>query len=255
MATGLDIFDLTGRVAVITGGATGLGRAMTECLINAGCTVVMMGRRADVLSETAEELGPLADFIRFDVSDFDESENVIKEVIRRHGRLDILINDAGNQFKSTAEDANISDFRKTLDVHLTGAFALTQASLAYLKKSKCASVIFISSMAGFMGLTYLAAYSAAKAGVMGLVRNLASEVSHYGIRFNAIVPGWIETPMFIESMGKDEARKAKILARTPLGHFGDVSDIGWAALYLASDASRFMTGQSIVIDGGALIGF
>lgn len=255
MAIGLDIFDLTGRVAIITGGATGLGRAMTECLIKAGCHVVMMGRREDILSAASKELGPLADYIRFDVSDFGNAKSAIEEVINRYSRLDILINDAGNQFKSTAEDASIDDFRKTLDVHLTGAFALTQAALPYLKESSSASVIFISSMAGFMGLTYLAAYSAAKAGVMGLVRNLASEVSHTGIRFNAIVPGWIETPMFTKSMGQDIPRQKKILSRTPLGRFGEVSDIGWTALFLASDASRFITGQSIVVDGGALIGF
>ncbi len=248
-------FDMSGRVAIITGGATGLGLGMTKALIGFGCRVVMMGRREEVLKKVAEELGPLADYFRLDVTDTEGIKNAVSYVRDKYGRIDVLINDAGIQFKSRAEDAGIDEFRKTLDVHLTGAFAMTQACLPTMEKQGKGSVIFISSMAGHMGLTYLAAYSAAKAGVTGLVMNLASEVSHTGVRFNAIVPGWIESPMLLASMGKDVPRQQKILGRTPLGKFGDPMDIGWAALFLASDASSFITGQSIVVDGGALIGF
>ena len=248
-------FDMSGRVAIITGGATGLGYGMSKALVAFGCRVVMMGRREEVLKKAAGELGELADYFRLDVTDEKGIKDAVKYVFDKYGRIDVLINDAGIQFKSTAEEASLEEIRKTLAVPLTGAFALTQACLPVMEKQGKGSVIFISSMAGHMGLTYLAAYSAAKAGVTGLVMNLASEVSHTGVRFNAIVPGWIESPMLLASMGKDIPRQQKILGRTPLGKFGDAMDIGWAALFLASDASGFITGQSIVVDGGALVGF
>lgn len=248
-------FSLDDKVALVTGGATGLGFGISTAMIAAGAQVVIVGRREDVLQEACRRLGTKSDYIRHDITDFPRAHDVIAEVVRRYGRLDIVVNDAGNQFKSKAEDATIEDFQRQLDVHLTGAFAMTQAALPELKRRDTSSVIFISSESGFMGLTFLAGYSASKAGVMGLVRNLASEVSHTGIRFNAIVPGWIETPMFIQSMGKDVERQKKVLGRTPLNRFGTIMDIGWAAVYLASDASKFITGTSIVVDGGALIGF
>jgi len=248
-------FSLEQKVAIVTGGATGLGSGITKAFLSAGAKVIIIGRRLDILEKAAEEFGLNCFPIQFDITEFDKAPELISRVVQKFGRLDILVNNAGIQHKNQVENAVISEIKEELDVHVVGAFALTQASIPEMQKNETASVIFISSEAGFIGLTYLAGYSAAKAGVMGLVRNLASEVSNTGIRFNAIVPGWIETPMFIKSMGNDLERQKKVLNRTPLKRFGSIMDIGWAATYLASDASKFVTGSSIVVDGGALIGF
>jgi gluconate 5-dehydrogenase len=248
-------FSLKGRVAVITGGGSGLGFAMAKCLASAEATVAVVGRREETLRQACAEIGERAFAVPFDVTRTAEADVLTGKVLERCQRIDVLINCAGIHIKKPAEEMTMQEFSSVLDIHLNAAFALTRSVIPCMRRQGQGSVIFISSMSGFMGLTKVAAYSAAKTGVLGLVRSLASELSGEGIRFNAIVPGFIETPMFRRAVDGDPERQRKILGRTPMGKFGDPADVGWAALYLASDASKFVTGTSLTVDGGALIGF
>jgi len=247
--------SLQDKIALVTGGATGLGFGIAECMIAAGATVIIAGRRELVLQEACTKLGKQAHYYQYDITDWDGHQNFAKMVIKDFGKLDILVNNAGNQYKAEINNVKLEDFSSTFDVHVKGSFALTRAFLPFMIERKQGSVLFLSSMAGYMGLTNQVSYGAAKSAIMGLVRTFSNEVSHNGIRFNAIVPGWFKTPMMLKAMGNDKKRQEKVLERTPMNRFGDVEDIGWAAVYLGSDASKFVTGTSLVVDGGALSGF
>lgn len=253
--TFINMCSLRGKVVLITGGATGLGFGMAQCMIASGATVILVGRRKEKLIEACECLGQRAHHYQFDITDWDAHEKFAQTVIEDFGHLDILVNNAGNQYKAMVEQVKLEDMSSTFDVHVKAGFSMTRAFLPSMIAQKSGSVIFISSMAGFMGLTNQISYAAAKSAIMGLVRTFSSEVSQYGIRFNAIVPGWFETPMMLKAMGNDPERQKKVLNRTGMHRFGQPEDIGWAAVYLSSDASRFVTGTSLVVDGGALSGF
>ncbi|MEG0897928.1 MAG: SDR family NAD(P)-dependent oxidoreductase [Ruthenibacterium sp.] len=248
-------FDLTGQVALITGGGSGLGFAMAKCLAAAGASVIITGRRADVLEKACEELGSNAHYAQFDVTDTAGATAFVAQLTAEYGSIDILINNAGRHCKKPVEDVTTEDFQGVLDVHLLGAFALTQAVLPAMRAKKRGSVLFVSSMSALLGLTKVAAYSAAKSAVLGLVKAISGEVSCDGVRINAIVPGFIDTPMFHQATDKDPARQQKILGHTPMNCYGDPMDIGWAAVYLCSNSAKFITGTSLVIDGGCAIGF
>ena len=247
--------SLNGKVALITGGATGLGLGIARCMHAAGATVILVGRRSEKLDEACTCLGGDAYRYQFDITNWEAHEQFAKKVLDDFGQLDILVNNAGIQYKATFQDVRLEDMSSTFDVHVKAGFALTRAFLPSMMGRKAGSVIFISSMAGFIGLTNQISYAAAKSAIMGLVRTFSNEVSHCGIRFNAIVPGWFETPMMLKAMGNDPKRQEKVLNRTAMHRFGQPEDIGWAAVYLSSEASKFVTGTSLVVDGGALSGF
>lgn len=249
-------FSLKGRVALITGGATGLGLAMTKCMAAAGASVVIASsspkeKYADVLAE----LGENGCYFQYDVTDTEQSDALIEKVVQKFGKLDILCNNAGNHRKKPVESMEIQDFMDVLNVHLKGAYALSRSAIPVMRRQKSGNILFIGSMTSYIGMPQVTGYSTAKSGVLGLMRALCAEVSEDGIRVNAIAPGWIDTPMFRKATDGDPQRKAKILSRTPLNRFGDPLDVGWAAVYLCSDAASFVNGVTLPIDGGALIGF
>ena len=248
----IDIFNLEGKVAVITGGATGLGFSMAQCLAGANATVVLVGRREEELEHACREIGERAHYIRCDITDFEGIPVLVDSIVHRFGGMDVLINNAGIQIKKPALSFEAEDLDRLFDVHLKAGYLLTKASVPHMKGG---SVIFLSSETGFIGVTGVLGYSMAKSGTLGMMRSFASELSGTGIRFNAIVPGWTDTPMLRYSNADDPGRAQRIIGRTPMKKFGQPEDIGWAALYLASDASRFVTGTSLVVDGGAMIGF
>ena len=250
------IFSLEGRTAVITGGATGLGLAMTECMVAAGAKVVVVGRSPkEVFEESCGRFGSRAVYYPFDILDTANSQALADRILQEQGPVHILCNNAGNHCKKPIEDMTIEDFTGVLNTHLVGAFALTKAFVPHMKAHGNGSVLFMASMTSFIGQPYVAGYSTAKAGYLGMVHTLATELSGEGIRVNAIAPGWIDTPMFRKATDKDPERKAKILGRTPMKKVGEPSDIGWAAVYLCSDAAKFISGICLPVDGGALIGF
>lgn len=248
------VFSLAGKKAVITGGATGLGFGTAQCMLRAGAEVIIIGRREQLLQQSCEELGEGSSWICADITQTDNTDNLVQQILDRMGHIDILVNNAGNQYKKPIEQMSVDEYKQVLNTHLVGSFALTKAVLPFMRSQKSGSVIFMASMCSYIGNPNLTGYASAKAGVLGLMRTLASEASCDGVRFNAIAPGWIETPMFQRALGQDPARRGRILARTPMNKFGTPEDIGWAAVFLASDASSFITGTSLIVDGGAVIG-
>lgn len=252
----IEAFSLQGRTAVVTGGSTGLGLAITRCMVGAGARVLALSIEDAAQGEAAlAEFGGRAVFRQCNITDTDATAALAEELIAAYGPIDILVNNAGNHCKKPIEDMTVADFRSVLDVHLVGAFALTKALVPHMKANGRGSIIFQASMTSFIGQPNVAGYSTAKAGYLGLVRTLASECGAQGVRVNAIAPGWIDTPMFHVATDNDPPRLAKILGRIPMSKVGNPMDIGMAAVFLCSDAASYITGVCLPVDGGALIGF
>lgn len=249
----MNAFSLEGELALITGGATGIGFSVAKCFIEAGAQVVIVGRRQDKLDEAIEALGYTASSKVFDVTQFDEHDDLIATITREIGPVSILVNNAGIHLKKPAENTTIDEFRTVMDTHVLGAFGLSKSVIPFMKQSKHGSIIFIASMASLFGIPYVVAYSAAKSAYTGLVMTLSTELAQYNIRVNAIAPGWIESDMMRGAM--DPERSQRILTRTPMRRFGEPDDIGWAAVYLCSPAGKFVTGVILPVDGGVSIGF
>lgn len=228
---------------------------MASCFCAAGATVVITGRRDDVLKEAAQQLGPNAFAEQYDVTDFRGAGSLMERIERQYGVPNILVNNAGTHVKKTIEDHTVEEFHGILATHVEGAFALTRAVVPLMKRAGGGSILFIASMSSIIGVPNIVAYSAAKAAYLGMVRSLASELGPFNIRVNAIAPGWIETPMLRVALANDPQRQEKILARTPQQRFGTPEDIGWAAVYLNSPAASFVNGVVLPVDGGASIGF
>jgi NAD(P)-dependent dehydrogenase (short-subunit alcohol dehydrogenase family) len=248
-------FRCDNQVALVTGGGTGLGLAAARCLAAAGARIVITGRRAGVLEEAAREIGPAAVPLPCDVSRLEELPWLLKEAERRAGPIDILVNNAGFQSKKPAVEVTDIEFGLMLQTHVSAAFALSRESAKGMLARGRGSIVMISSMAALFGVPNVAPYSAAKAAVIGLTRELAVEWSGRGVRVNAILPGWIDTPMVRAALGNDPPRRDRVLSRAPMGRLGDPDDIGWAVVYLCSPAAKFVTGSSLVVDGGMSIGF
>ncbi|MBJ9536567.1 SDR family NAD(P)-dependent oxidoreductase [Citrobacter braakii] len=249
------IFSLTNKKALITGAGSGLGYAMAKCMITSGAQVIIADMNTDAAKKAADDLGPNASWTQFNVTDTDETERWVGDLLQQHKHIDILVNNAGNHCKKPIEEMSVKEFESVLDVHVVGAFALTRALVPHMKQLGNASVLFTASMTSFLGQPYVTGYAAAKSAYLGLIRGLATELSGAGIRVNGIAPGWIDTPMLRKAIEGDDERKNKILGRTPMKKFGKPDDIGWAATYLASDAAGFVSGHVLIVDGGALIGF
>lgn len=254
MKTFEEAFRLDGKVAIVTGGATGIGFGIASCLIEAGALVVIAARRKELLDEACAKLGPRAIGMPLDITDTDSIPAFVDAVMEKTGRIDVLVNNAGNTCKKPIEEVSKADIQQVLDVHVLGSFMLAQAVVPRMKERGKGSIIFISSMSSFLAMDNISPYSISKSAVLGVVRSMASEVSPYGIRVNSIAPGWIMTPMFENILQLIPSRRDKVLGRTPLKEFGEPEDIGWAAAYLASDAARFITAATIIVDGGAVVG-
>ncbi|MFD1789726.1 SDR family NAD(P)-dependent oxidoreductase [Sphingomonas floccifaciens] len=250
-----DPFRLDGEVALITGGGTGLGLGMARALHAAGATVVLVGRREEMVRGAAEALDERADYAAADVTDFASLPALVERVIARHGKVSILLNNAGINFKKLAVDTSVEDFATMLDTHVLAAHALTQAVLPGMLAAGHGSILFTASMTSLIGMPGVVAYSAAKSAYVGMVRALSVEVAGQGVRVNAIAPGWIESPMLRKALDGDPARSNRILQRTPMARFGEPDDIGHAAVYLCSPAAKFVTGVLLPVDGGASQGF
>ncbi len=248
-------FSLTGQLAVVTGGGTGIGQAIAGAMHQAGAKVVLVGRREPELAAAVDAMGEGATYVVHDITRVDEADALVKRVQSEHGPITCLVNNAGRHLKKSAVDTTPEEFQDVLMTHVVGAHALTRAVAPDMIERQHGTVLFTASMASLFGIPLVVAYSAAKSAMVGVVRTLATELSPFGVRVNAIAPGWIETEMSGKALQGDPARKAKILGRTPMAKLGDPSDIGWAAVYLASPAAKFVTGVVLPVDGGASIGF
>jgi NAD(P)-dependent dehydrogenase (short-subunit alcohol dehydrogenase family) len=248
-------FSVAGQVALITGGGSGLGFGAARCLVAAGARVVLLGRRETVLANACAALGPSALALSGDITRLDEVPNLAARAEELAGPITLLVNNAGVHLKKPAVDTSDAEFETVLQTHVSGAFALTREVGRRMVERHNGSVVFMASMTALIGMPLVVAYSAAKSAYRGIVRSLATEWGPHGVRINAIAPGWIASEMLDQALNGDPARKAKVLGRTPLGRFGEPDDIGWAVVYLASPAARFVSGILLPVDGGAAEAF
>jgi NAD(P)-dependent dehydrogenase (short-subunit alcohol dehydrogenase family) len=245
-------FDLTGKKALVTGASRGIGRGIAVAYAAAGADVALLARNADLLAEVAEEiegLGRHAVIATADVLDAESTRAATAEAIEALGGLDILVNNAGgNSFSIPVAQMRMSGWDKTLRLNLDSIVHITQESLPALGEGG-GSIINISSVAGLRGAPTMAHYGAAKAALISLTQSLAVETAWTGVRVNALVPGWIETDLTDFLRASDEAERAA-LSRVPMQRWGRVEEIAEPAVFLASDAASFMTGQVLIVDGG-----
>lgn len=248
-------FDLTGQTALITGGGTGLGLGIARCLVAAGAQVVIVGRRKEELNRACDELGEGAFALPGDITQLKLAPVLVDHAEDLAGPLTLLVNNAGVHLKKDALETSDAEFAGVMQTHVFGAFAITREVGRRMLKRRQGCVLFTASMASFIGIPKVIAYAAAKSAYLGLIRSLATEWGPHDVRVNGIAPGWIASPMLDSALNNDPCRKAKILSRTPMGRFGEPDDVGWAAVYLASPAAKFINGVVLPVDGGAVQSF
>jgi NAD(P)-dependent dehydrogenase (short-subunit alcohol dehydrogenase family) len=252
MKTG-QIFDLAGRVAIVTGGSVGLGRQMAEGLAEMGANLVLCARKKERCLKTAEELQQLGVEVLAmgcDVKDQASIGEVVDATMKHFGRIDVLINNAGTSWGAPVEEMTLAQWNKVVETNLTGTFLFSQAVGKVMIAQGRGKIINIASIAGLRGHSAelpAIGYSSSKGGVIAFTRDLAWKWGMHGIRVNAIAPGWFPSDM---SQKIIERHGEKLLASIPLGRLGNSQDLKGAAIFLASDASDFVTGHILVVDGG-----
>lgn len=248
-------FSLSGRTAVITGSTRGLGLAIARTLGEAGAVVGINGRDPLTTIGTSRELGEAgieAHDLVFDVSDTDAALEKIDEFRGRQGTIDIFVHNAGHGMRVPFLDHGFDDWQRTLDVHLSAGFRLSQEVARHMVEQARGRIIFVSSIIASIGRENVPAYGAAKGGMNALVRVMATELGPHGITVNAIAPGYVVTDL-TKPLQDDPAFFESVKEKTPAGRWGEPEDIGWAALYLASDAASYVNGHVLTIDGGLTI--
>jgi NAD(P)-dependent dehydrogenase (short-subunit alcohol dehydrogenase family) len=249
------VFSLTNKLALITGGGAGIGLEIARCMIIAGATVVITGRTESRLQEASKNLGEQAHYVVNDVTELEKLDALVEEIESRFGNIDILVNNAGINMKKPALEVSDEDFARIINTNLTAVFSLTRVVAKKMVARESGSIIMISSMAAYYGIDRVVAYASSKSGLEGMVKVLASDLSKFNVRVNSVAPGFIETNMMKAAFGTDPDRMNKALNRTPMGKFGKPEDIGWSAVFLASEAAAYITGVSLRVDGGNAIGF
>jgi 3(or 17)beta-hydroxysteroid dehydrogenase len=246
------------KVAIVTGGSVGLGKAQANMLAREGAKVVITDIKEQDGLKVADEInsdGGTAIFMKHDVASEDEWKATIGRTLDKYNRLDVLVNNAGVAFSDNVEETSLEDWKKLMTVNLDGVFLGTKYAVKEMKKSKGGSIINMSSIEGLVGDPNFPAYNASKGGVRLLTKSAALHCANsgYNIRVNSVHPGYIWTPMvenYLKSQGDIEEGKKKLADMHPIGHIGEPDDIAYAVVYLASDEAKFMTGAEIVIDGG-----
>lgn len=243
-----------GKVAIVTGAASGLGRADAELLVAEGARVMMTDVNAVGGRVLAEELGPNAAFMQHDVRDETRWKEVIAATVERFGRLDVLVNNAGVVVLADPEETTLEQFRYANEVMSEGVFLGCKHAIPAMRASGGGSIINMSSIASHLGYPIFFAYSAAKGAVRAMTKSIAvhCQVSGYGIRCNSIHPGAVETPMIRQAEGRDQAQEVPD-GVLPVGAVGAPKDVAHMVLYLASDESRFVTGAELLLDNGLAI--
>ena len=245
-----DLFDLEGRVAIVTGASSGLGAQMARALHGAGASVVVAARRLDRLQDLAEELkGAVA--IACDVSNDDDVAQLVDATVSQFGHIDIVVNNAGVGDPAPAELETMENFRHTIEVNVTGVFSLCQAAGRHMLERGSGSIVNVASILGLVGAGQIpqTSYSPSKGAVVQLTRELAAQWARKGVRVNAIAPGWFESEMTAE-MFADERAMQWVKRKTPMGRPGVQGELDGVLLFLAGDASTYVTGAVIPVDGG-----
>jgi len=245
-------FDLSQRVAFVTGGNGGIGLGMARGLAEAGATVVIAGRdkaKADAALAELRALGQ-ADFVALDVRDEASCRAAIDGTAARFGRLDILVNNAGTTVRKQPQDLSIDEWRRVMDTNLTSAFICAQAAYPHMKRAGGGKIINTGSMMWIFASSYAAPYSASKGGIVQMARSLAVAWARDNIQVNCILPGWIDTDLTKNARVQVPGLNERVLERTPAGRWGSPEDFAGIAVFLASRASDFITGMAIPVDGG-----
>ena len=249
----MSLFDLNGRVAVVTGGNGGIGFGMAQGLAAAGAAVVVAARNPEKSAAAVAALeasGAQSAFIALDVADPASCRDLIARTVERFGRLDILVNNAGMSIRKPPQDYAIEEWRSVIDTNLTGAFACAQAAYPVMKGQGGGKIVNIGSMMAIFGAAYAAAYSASKGGIVQLTKSLANAWAADNIQVNAVLPGWIDTELTRDARAQVPGLNERILHRTPAGRWGTPQDMRGIAVFLAAPASDFVTGAAIPVDGG-----
>ena len=247
--------EQTMRTALITGGGSGIGLAIAEKFVTNGITTVIVGRDRQKLAAAAEKLGPLCHPVSADLNDLAAIPALVKKIIDAYGHIDILVNNAGINMKKEFTDVTDEDFDQILHTNLKAVFSISREVVKTMLPLGKGNIINISSMASQYGIPKVIAYTASKSAIEGMTKAMAVELSPMGILVNCIAPGFIATDMSAKALNGDAERKQKVFSRTPLGRLGDPADIGDAALFLASDQAKYLTGVILPVDGGNSIGF
>ncbi len=239
---------LSGKVAIITGGARGQGAAEARLFASEGATVVVTDMRADEGRAVATEVQGL--FLSHDVSDEKAWQQVVRQTLDAHGRIDVLVNNAGIFMRGNLRSTTLADYRRVIDINQVGVFLGMQAVAPAMIEQKAGSIVNISSIAGFVGTAGAIAYGASKWAVRGMTKAAALELAKHNVRVNSIHPGMIDTPMMTELTDGDKERFERIERTVPMGRVAAPEEVARLALYLASDDSSYSTGTEFIVDGG-----
>lgn len=256
----MDAFRLDGRVAWVTGASRGLGKAMALAMAGAGAQVALSGRDEATLRPVADEiegaLGRRPLCVPLDIADLEAHAPAVESIVSGLGAVDILVNNAGINVRRESIDYTPEDWDKVLDTNLKGTFFLTQAVAKHMISRGSGKILNIGSMSAFLGVTTIPAYTASKAALQQLTRELAVEWAEHNIQVNAIAPGWIHTELTapLRENPQMQPRYQWVLNRTPAGRFGEPEELAGAAVFLCSPAADFVTGHVLVVDGGILAG-
>ena len=245
----MNLFDLEGKAALVTGGNGGIGLGMARGLAAAGARVAIAGRDK---SKNAEALKNFPDGIAVaaDLRDEKACRAMVEQVAQRLGRLDILVNNAGTNIRKPPEDYSLEEWKLVLDTNLTSAFVASQAAYPHLKSAGGGKIVNIGSMMSIFGASFVAPYGASKGGIVQLTRALACAWAKDNIQVNAVLPGWIDTALTRRARADIKGLHERVLARTPAGRWGQPEDLSGIAVFLCSRASDFVTGTAIPVDGG-----
>ena len=249
----MKLFDLSGRVAIVTGGNGGIGLGMACGLAAAGASVVVAGRDQDKSKAAVSELeglGARALAVAVDVTSQDSCRAMVQESLDQLGRLDILVNNAGTNVRKQPEDYTLEEWHLILETNLTSAFMCCQAAYPAMVEAGGGKIINIGSMMSIFGASFTAPYAATKGGIVQLSRALACAWAKDNIQVNAVLPGWIDTALTVRGRRDIPGLEERVVARTPAGRWGTPDDFAGIAVWLASPASDFVTGAAIPVDGG-----
>jgi NAD(P)-dependent dehydrogenase (short-subunit alcohol dehydrogenase family) len=243
------------RLALITGGGSGIGLAIAEKFVQNDICTVIIGRDEEKLKAACEKLGELCQYVCLDLNELPGIPGLVQQVTERYGSIDILVNNAGINMKKDFTEVTDDEFFQILHTNVMAMFSLSREVVKSMNGNGGGVIINISSMASQYGIPKVIAYTASKSAIEGMTRAMAVELSPQGIRINCIAPGFIATDMSEKALNGDTERKQKVFSRTPMGKLGEPADIGDAALFLASDSSKYLTGVILPVDGGNSIGF
>ena len=249
------MIQLQQSIAIVTGGASGIGLAIAEKFAKNNIFTIVIGRDAIKLEAVQKIIGEKGTTIQYDLTNLKGIPALIQQIHKQYGKIDILVNNAGINQKKEFTEVTDEEFSNIIHTNVNAVFALSREVVKVMEQKGYGSIINISSMAALYGLPKVIVYTASKSAIEGMTKAMAVELSPKGIRINAIAPGFIATDMSAKALNGDLERKQKVLSRTPMEKLGEPSDIADAALFLATAASKYITGTSIRVDGGNAIGF